>query len=73
MPNGRIAGYELFVSRDNNEWGKPAAKGTFQPGAEEEYIMFAKPQKVRYLRFVSLSGFDNQHFAASGELIAIVD
>jgi hypothetical protein len=72
MNNGWIREYAVYLGDDSRQWGEPAAKGTFPKDSKEQRVVFAKPQKGRYLRLVALSGFDNQPWAAIGELDVIL-
>jgi hypothetical protein len=71
MTNGRIAGYEFYVSEDGQTWGEPAAKGTWKNAAAEQQVMFKTPRKGRYLRLVALSEVKGQPFAAVAEFDVI--
>ncbi|MBN1805478.1 MAG: discoidin domain-containing protein [Sedimentisphaerales bacterium] len=67
MSNGWISEYEVYVSTDGKNWGKPCAAGTFQKGRSDKNI-FLKVAAGKFVRFVALAGFDNQPFAAIAEL-----
>jgi hypothetical protein len=68
MSNGWISKYQVFVSTDGKNWGKPCAAGTFQKGRSDKNIPFDKACTGRFVRFVALSGFEGQDFAAIAEL-----
>ena len=38
VPNGRVKGYELYVSNDGQNWGEPVAKGELKDTAEPQFI-----------------------------------
>ena len=40
MTNGRIARYEIYVSPDGENWGKPVAEGTWPNDAELKTVRF---------------------------------
>jgi beta-galactosidase len=68
MSNGWISEYQVYVSTDGKDWGKPCAAGTFQKGRSDKNVLFEKPGTGRFVRFVALSGFDGQPFASIAEL-----
>lgn len=37
-PNGRVKGYEFYVSNDGQNWGEPVAKGELKDTAEPQFI-----------------------------------
>ena len=51
---GRIAKYEVYVSRDGKEWGKAVTSGTFADSKEVQTIEFT-PCKARYVKLQALS------------------
>ena len=68
---GRIAAYEIYVSNDGNNWGKPVATGTFAPGKDTQTVTF-KPCKARYVKLTAQSAHDKGRKAAIAELEIIV-
>ncbi len=71
MSNGWIAEYEVYISTDGKNWGNAVASGKFQKGRNKKKIAFAKNQNARFIRFVAVSGFDDQIFASVAELDVI--
>jgi len=71
--NGWIKDYEIYVSQDGKEWGKPIAKGSFENNGELKKIMFAQPAKARYIRFRALSEQNGNDFASAAEFTLIAD
>lgn len=69
--NGRVKEYEIYLSSDGQEWGKPAAKGSLRGDASEDIIQLRRPVRARYVKFVALSEQNGQPFAAVAELEAI--
>ncbi len=51
---GRIAGYEVYVSKDGKNWGKAVATGTFANTKEAQTVEFA-PCEGRYVKLQALS------------------
>lgn len=37
-PNGRVKGYELYVSNDGQNWSESVAKGELKDTAEPQFI-----------------------------------
>ena len=66
--NGRIGRYELYLSRDGKNWGRPARKGKFGRGAELKKIRLSPPRKARYLKFVALSEINNRPWTSAAEI-----
>ena len=51
---GRIAGYEIYVSKDGKQWGKAVATGTFADSKEVQTVEFA-PCEGRYVKLQAVS------------------
>jgi hypothetical protein len=52
--NGRVGNYEVYLSTDGAEWGKPVANGTFAAGTALQAVTFpATP--ARYVKLRALS------------------
>lgn len=64
---GRIAKYEIYVSRDGKEWGKAVASGTFADSKKVQTIEFA-PCPARYVKLQALSAANGGNRAAVAEL-----
>jgi hypothetical protein len=73
MRNGWIAEYEMYVSNSPQRWGKPAAQGIFGLNKELKKILFRRPVKGRYIRFVARKGIEGQMFASVAELEILTD
>jgi hypothetical protein len=71
MSNGWISKYQVHVSMDGKNWGDAAASGTFKKGRGKKKILFSKTHNVSFIRFVAVSGFDDQIFASIAELDVI--
>ena len=54
--NGWIKGYELYVSDDGENWGKPVAKGEFKNNDDLKTVRLAAPVSARFVKFIALSG-----------------
>lgn len=68
---GRIAKYEVYVSRDGKEWGKAVATGTFANSKEVQTVEFT-PQPARYVKLQALTAAKGDKLAAVAELEILV-
>lgn len=68
--NGRVKEYEIYLSSDGQEWGKPAAKGSIRGDASDEVIQLSRIVRARYVKFVALNEQNGQPFASAAELEA---
>lgn len=73
MTNGRIARYEVYVSGDGENWGKPAAEGTWPNDAAVKTVRFAEPQNARFVKLVALSEVREQPFASAAEVGIVLE
>lgn len=65
--NGRIAEYELYVSRYDTDWGEPVATGTWSDSPAERVVIF--PAKAGgYLRLLALSEVNAARWTSIAEL-----
>jgi beta-galactosidase len=68
MANGRIRGYEFYVSQDGRQWGQPVSGGEFPNTDQLQTVTFAAPTVGRYVRLVALSEWSRQYYATVAEL-----
>jgi hypothetical protein len=68
MSNGWVSEFAVYVSSDATNWAEPVAKGRLQRGRAAQEIVFEKPVKVEFIRFVAAKGIDGQKFASVAEL-----
>lgn len=66
--NGRVKGFEVYVSADGKQWGDPVAKGELKNKTGEQAVAFKAPATGRHLKFVALSEVAGQTFASLAEL-----
>ncbi len=64
--NGLIKDYEIYVSRNPDDMGKPVAKGSYVKGDQLQSVNFPVVWG-EYVRFVALSGINGNKFAAAAE------
>lgn len=66
-PNGRVADYSLYFSRDGENWGPPVSEGTFRNSPSPVSIVLPG-LAARYVRFVALNDVNGLPVATVGEL-----
>jgi len=71
-PNGQIAEFEVYVSRDGENWGEAVAKGTWDARPVERTIEFSSPVIARFIKFVARREIRGKQFACIAELDIIV-
>jgi len=64
--NGRIRTFEVYVSRDGEDWGKPVAAGQFKNSLDEQQADL-DPVEARLVRLVARSGYSSK-IAAVAEI-----
>lgn len=72
IKDAQIKDYEIYLSQDGENWGKPVATGSFKPGTEVQEIKFSATHKAQYVRLVGLSSQDGGESAAISELDIIL-
>ena len=65
--NGRIGGYEFYVSADGTNWGTAVASGTFPNSTAVQTVSFT-PKNGRFVRFRALNALAGGSFAAVANL-----
>lgn len=65
--NGRILGYEVYVSADGTTWGSAVAGGTFPVSTAEQAVTFAA-KSGRYVRLRALSEVNGNPWTSVAEL-----
>ena len=71
--NGRVKGYELYVSMDGKDWGNPIAKGNFTNSTSPQYINLKKSVKGKFIKLKFIDQLAGQKFASFAELKVICD
>ena len=71
--NGTVANYEIFVSNDRNDFGKPIFKGIFKKSKEPQTLKFDSPQTCRFVKFVALGEADSRDWASAAEFTILSD
>ncbi len=69
--NGWIKDYMIYVSDNATAWAEPVAKGAFARDDSPKTITLATPARGKFVRFVAVSGFDAQPYAAVAELAVV--
>ena len=65
---GVIGEFELYVSRDPDDWGRPAATGRFdkiEVDPRGSVVLMAQPVTGRYFKLVSLSAPGGEPYAGA--------
>ena len=73
MQNGWISRYRVFVGSNRSNWGAPAAEGEFPHGNDAKTIVFDRPVRGRFFRFVAVEGIGGQKFASVADLDILAD
>ena len=71
--NGNIKAYKVQLSKDGKTWAEPVSEGEFDSSAKEKKVMFAQPQRARYLRFTALSSQNGADFASGAEFNVLAE
>ncbi len=69
--HGRIADYDLYVSRDAKTWGSPVNSGSFPDHPELQRVRFEVPVAARYLRLIAKSEVAGNAWTSVAELDVI--
>jgi len=68
VTGGWISEAELYVSRNGKNWGVPVARTRFSFDKKLKIMDLGKLHESRYIRFVAMSGFQDQEFASVAEI-----
>ena len=71
--NGNIKGYRVQLSADGKTWSDPVAEGEFPVGTSIQRVLFAQPQRARYLRLTALSAQNGLDFASGAEFNVLAE
>lgn len=66
--SGRIKDYEVYVSKDGENWGAPVAQGIFLDNEDTQTASFLTPADCRYVRLVAKSAHDGGDSASVADL-----
>ncbi len=66
--NGRVREYEIYLSDDGKNWGKPLASGEFENSQKVQKVKLEKNEKARFAKFVSIKEVNNRKWAAIADL-----
>ncbi len=67
VAEARVKDYEVYVSADGKNWGKPVAKGELANNESEQSILFSAPVKASFIRLIVLNGHSGGDSAAISE------
>jgi|GEM_PF-5275381 len=65
--NGRIRGYEFYVSADGQQWEPVVKDGRLPNNDQLQEVRFEKPATGRYIRLVALSEWFRQPYTTIAE------
>jgi hypothetical protein len=66
--NGWIKEFELYLSRNWQEWGKPFASGSWNVGEQPKIVRLDPPVETQFIRLVAKSGHGNGPWASLAEV-----
>jgi len=67
--NGTIKGYELYVSDDGKDFGKPVKKGEFTDDSKKKRtVTFDKPVKCGFIKLRALSEINDAAWSSAAEI-----
>ncbi len=66
--NGRVEKYEISLSADGQNWGKPVASGRFRNNSDGQTVTWPTPVAARYVKFMPVSEVHGRDFASVAEL-----
>ena len=72
MANGRIARYEIHVSRNGKNWGDSLASGRWPNKPAERKVKFTQPVEARFVRLTALSEVNGNPFASAAEVAPLL-
>jgi hypothetical protein len=67
MANGRIAQYEIYLSKDGALWGESVASGTWPNSGAKQRVNLKQPIAARYVKLVAKTEVGGKAFAAVAE------
>lgn len=66
--NGMIREYEIYISKDPNQWGTAVATGSFAKTTAQQVATLKKPVEGRYLKLIAKSEVNNNAWASASEI-----
>jgi hypothetical protein len=71
--NGTIKNFELYVSDNARDFGKPVRRGSFWNGKGENTVRLAAPARGRYVKLRALSEFNGKPWASIAEFSLLAE
>ena len=65
--NGRIKEYEIYLSRDTEEWGEPIKKGVWENTGSPQTIIFDQEVQGQYFKLLGLSEVNGNAWSSVAE------
>jgi len=69
--NGTIKDFELYVSDNSKDFGRPVKRGAFWNGKSENTVRLPAPVKGRYIKLRALSEFNGRPWTSIAELTVL--
>lgn len=66
--NGRVKGYQIYVSTDGENWGDPVAEGELSESLAPQVIHFTQVKDGTYVKMVQTSSINGLDFGGAGEI-----
>lgn len=66
--NGHVKGFEVYFNNSLDDWGTPAATGTFENTSSMQTVAITGKPNARYMKFVITSVYSNEGYASVAEL-----
>jgi len=69
--NGTIKNYELYVSDDGKDFGKPVKKGEFNDSKNKKTVTFDQPVKCGFIKLRALSEINDNAWSSAAEISVV--
>jgi hypothetical protein len=73
MANGRIAEYEVYASKDAEDWGEPLASGRWPNTTEMKTVRFEEAIMARFIKLVAVSEVNGNAYTSAAEVKILMD
>jgi hexosaminidase len=70
--NGRVKDYEVYISTDGKEWGKPVAQGSWPNDGTTKYVTIPSIQ-ARYVKLKGLSEVSGLPVMSAAEIVVDIE
>lgn len=66
--NGRIKGYQIFISEDQNNWGDPVLEGNWPDQTAQQIVDLPAPMNGQFVKLKALSEVNGNAWATAAEI-----